>query len=80
MALVAMAEAGGAPLVVMLREDGQPVSISAAAFADLVSAYHTLRAFSWQLRLSPFSLQVRELCDGVYSWCKTINCHHQIWR
>jgi len=34
------------------------ISVPAAAFSSAVGAYAVLRAFSWQLRLSPFSLQV----------------------
>ncbi len=40
-------------------EDLHTVVVPGTAFADLLGAYHILRAFSWQLKLSPFSLQVR---------------------
>lgn len=53
-------------LVTMDLGPGQPpVPMSGAAFAHLISAYNILRAFSWQLRLSPFSLQ--ELIVGLAS-------------
>ena len=31
------------------------LAVPSAAMGDLLAAYNTLRAFSWQLRLSPFS-------------------------
>jgi hypothetical protein len=39
-------------------KDGSEITVSAKAFADILSAYNVLRAFSWQLRLSPFSIEV----------------------
>ena len=47
-------------------KDGSQLTISARAFADIVSAYNVLRAFSWQLRLSPFSIEV-STSNGVDS-------------
>lgn len=44
--------------VIVTDEAHNTVVVPATAFADLVSAYNILRAFSWQIHLSPFSLQV----------------------
>lgn len=45
--------------VTVLRDGQTPVTVPGSAFADIVEAYNVVRAFSWQLKLSPFSLQVR---------------------
>lgn len=52
--------------VTIPAKDGPPVQLSAEAFSLLMGAYATLRAFSWQLRLSPFTIEVR--CAGMHSW------------
>lgn len=45
-------------------KDAPPLVMPAAAFAHLVSAYNIMRAFSWQLRLSPFPIEVRSLSQA----------------
>ena len=45
-------------IVRVQREGGGTVEVPAPVFADIAAAYNILRAFSFQIRLSPFSLQV----------------------
>ncbi|KAK9815815.1 hypothetical protein WJX72_010117 [[Myrmecia] bisecta] len=47
------------------RENRSPVVVPSVALGDAASAYHILRAFSWQLRLSPMPFE--EFCMAVFS-------------
>lgn len=42
-------------------EGAAAIEIPGEVFADLLAAYNILRSFSWQLKLSPFSLKVRSV-------------------
>lgn len=46
--------------IVVSKADGPPLELSGEALGNLAAVYHLIRSFSWQLKLSPFSLQ--ELC------------------
>lgn len=53
--------------VVPRGPDTPPAALSSTAVAHLTSAYNVLRSFSWQLKLSPFPLQVR--CHAQHVIC-----------
>ncbi|GFR49140.1 hypothetical protein Agub_g11157, partial [Astrephomene gubernaculifera] len=57
-------DAPGAPVSVLIDRSGdRPLEIPGLVFADIVAAYNILRSFSWQLKLSPFSLV--DLCSAL---------------
>ncbi|KXZ44090.1 hypothetical protein GPECTOR_74g704 [Gonium pectorale] len=55
----------GPPVFVLIEQPNgaPPLEIPGPVFADIVSAYNILRSFSWQLKLSPFSLT--DLCIAM---------------
>ena len=47
------------------KDESEPLLIPSVALGDMISAYVTIRAFSWQLRLSPFSFE--SFCSAMMS-------------
>jgi len=47
------------------KTENEPILIPSMALGDMISAYVTIRAFSWQIRLSPFSFE--SFCSAMMS-------------
>ena len=57
------------------------LSLPSSAVGDLLSAYNAMRAFSWQLRLSPFAFPdfAAAMASSQVGWVACVVYHRRSW-